>query len=191
MAHNWPRCCAGFNHPCDKRWLRQPPRHWNRCSHHLPPLQPGHNARAAAVRWCSAAPRKVVTLAGSSGVARCTRKRSAEVSRKSSEHFSGEATIGNIRSFTLIIEQSVEEGIKLHKGLLDLDDIGLFTRGGCHVFALALHERFNYPIHCIPGHSGKRVNGGQGPARRPPKHPLFQSSRPKPNLKSQAFPTTA
>ncbi len=57
-----------------------------------------------------------------------------------------------------MIERSVEQRIALHKGLLDSDDIGLFTRGACHVFALALHDRFRYPIHCIPGHSGKGVS---------------------------------
>jgi hypothetical protein len=57
-----------------------------------------------------------------------------------------------------MIEHTLEERIQLHQGLLDSDDIGLFTRGGCHIFALAIHERFNYPIHCIPGNSGKGVS---------------------------------
>jgi len=57
----------------------------------------------------------------------------------------------------LMIEHTLDERIRLHKGLLDSDDVGLFTRGGCHIFALALHDRFKYP-HCIPGHSGKAVS---------------------------------
>ena len=52
---------------------------------------------------------------------------------------------------------SLQERIQHHKGLLESDDVHLFCNGGCHVFALALHERFNYPIHLIPGHSNNRV----------------------------------
>jgi hypothetical protein len=36
--------------------------------------------------------------------------------------------------------------------------VTLFTQGGCHVFALALLERFSYPVHYIPGHGGKGVS---------------------------------
>src|SRR5438093_4273101 len=50
------------------------------------------------------------------------------------------------------MKHSLEERIQLHKDLLASDDdIRLFTQGGCHVFALALHERFNYAIRLIPG----------------------------------------
>src|SRR5208282_6062896 len=57
-----------------------------------------------------------------------------------------------------MITHTIEERIQLHKKVLDSDDVRLFTQGGCHIFALALHDRFNYPIHYIPGHSGKGVS---------------------------------
>jgi len=54
-------------------------------------------------------------------------------------------------------EHSLEERIERHKSLLNSDDVTLFTKGGCHIFAQALHERFNYPIHYIPGFGGKGI----------------------------------
>jgi hypothetical protein len=36
-------------------------------------------------------------------------------------------------------------------GLLAGEDIPLFTDGGCHIFAAALHRRFKYPIILVPG----------------------------------------
>jgi hypothetical protein len=57
-----------------------------------------------------------------------------------------------------MIEHTLEERIEHHKGILGSNDVDLFTNGGCHIFALALHDRFHYPIHCIPGHSGKGVS---------------------------------
>jgi len=53
-----------------------------------------------------------------------------------------------------VSKHSLEERIELHRTLLNSDDVKLFTQGGCHVFALALHERFKYPIHCIRGAFG-------------------------------------
>jgi len=55
------------------------------------------------------------------------------------------------------MKHSLEERIQLHKDLLTLDDVRLFTQGGCHVFALALHDRFTYPIRMIPGHCNKGI----------------------------------
>jgi len=55
-------------------------------------------------------------------------------------------------------EHTPEERTHLHEELLKSDDVRLFTGGGCHVFALALHDRFNYPVHYIPGHGGKGVS---------------------------------
>jgi hypothetical protein len=55
-------------------------------------------------------------------------------------------------------KHSLEERVERHRQLLSLDDIKLFTEGGCHVFALALHERFKYPIHYIPGTVGKGIS---------------------------------
>src|SRR5271157_5259288 len=36
-----------------------------------------------------------------------------------------------------------------YKKLLQASDEHLFLNGGCHVFALALHERFRYPLVCV------------------------------------------
>lgn len=55
------------------------------------------------------------------------------------------------------MKHSREEQIQRHKDLLASDDVCLFTNGGCHVFALALHERFNYPICVISGYSNKGI----------------------------------
>ena len=55
-------------------------------------------------------------------------------------------------------EHTPEERTRLHEELLKSDDVRLFTGGGCHVFALALHERFSYPVHYIPGLGGKGVS---------------------------------
>jgi hypothetical protein len=48
---------------------------------------------------------------------------------------------------------SKEQRAKRLQALLSSDDVALFTNGGCHVFALTLHDRFKYPIHYIPGHT--------------------------------------
>src|SRR6266567_9272361 len=53
-----------------------------------------------------------------------------------------------------VIKHTSEERIQLHSKLLAGDDVTLFTQGGCHVFALALHDRFKYPVHYIPGQPG-------------------------------------
>jgi hypothetical protein len=55
------------------------------------------------------------------------------------------------------MKHSLEEQIQLHNKLLTLDDVCLFTKGGCHVFALALYERFGYPIRVILGHSNDGI----------------------------------
>ncbi len=55
-------------------------------------------------------------------------------------------------------KHTLEERVERHRRLLNSDDVTLFTQGGCHVFALALHERFNYPVHYIPGTAGKGVS---------------------------------
>jgi hypothetical protein len=57
-----------------------------------------------------------------------------------------------------VTEHTLEERVELHRRLLKSDDVTLFTQGGCHVFALALHERFNYPVHYIPGTAGNGVS---------------------------------
>ncbi len=51
----------------------------------------------------------------------------------------------------------LQDRIRLHKELLACDDVHLFTKGACHIFALALHERFKYPIRLIPGHVSNKV----------------------------------
>lgn len=56
------------------------------------------------------------------------------------------------------MKHSLQDRIRLHKGLLaSNDDVHLFRKGGCHVFALALHERFNYPLRVIPGHDNNGI----------------------------------
>lgn len=56
------------------------------------------------------------------------------------------------------MKHSLQERIRLHKELLaSNDDVHLFRHGGCHVFALALHERFNYPLRVIPGHDNNGI----------------------------------
>lgn len=46
------------------------------------------------------------------------------------------------------------------RGLLDGDDdIALFSEGGCAIFALALHEQFQYDLAWIPGHSDFATDG--------------------------------
>jgi hypothetical protein len=38
-----------------------------------------------------------------------------------------------------------------YNSLLAGPDIELFSWGGCHIFARALHDRFSYPIILVPG----------------------------------------
>lgn len=56
-----------------------------------------------------------------------------------------------------VMKYSLQKRIVQHEELLTFDDVGLFTKGGCHVFALALHEKFGYPIRVIPGQSEGRL----------------------------------
>ncbi len=54
---------------------------------------------------------------------------------------------------------SKEEQISHHKALLDdPNDIKLFTNGGCGVFALTLHLKFDYKVRYIPGHDEGRIS---------------------------------
>ena len=54
---------------------------------------------------------------------------------------------------------SKEEHKALYLALLASDDdVALFTRGGCGIFARALYEQFGYPMHYIPGAGGAGVS---------------------------------
>ena len=52
-----------------------------------------------------------------------------------------------------------EEDYLQHRfgSLLNGPDVELFSHGGCHIFAAALHKRFGYPLFIVPG-DGKGVS---------------------------------